>query len=144
MDRLGDGARAEGATDPMRARGDHGSIAVELAVIAPVVALLFGAVIYAGRLSTIRDDVAAATQLASRAASRERTPGAASDAATQAAVASLPVGTPSCRTVAVSSPLYAGSQVQVTVTCSVDLSAASMVPLPGHVSVSETWTEPLD
>jgi hypothetical protein len=55
----------------------------------------------------------------------------------------LDVGSPSCRTVDFS-PSIGDVAITLTVSCIVDLQAASMLPLPGSMTVSATATEAID
>ena len=125
-------------------RGDGGSVTVELAVLMPLVALLVGVLVYAGRVSATHADVQGAAQVAARAASRARTGADADHAARAAAASSLALGGAGCRQVSVSAPAVAANEVSVTVSCVVDLSDVTMVPIGGSLTVTESWTEPVD
>lgn len=104
------------------ATDDRGSIALELAVIFPVLIVFLALVVGAGWLVGSRSDVAGAAQAAARAAATARFPGDMHGLATQAANAAL-AGSDTCSNpdVAVGGALVPGGEVSATVTCTVDL-----------------------
>lgn len=129
---------------------DCGSMAVELAVLAPSVGLLIGFVIAAGRLSVSQGVVQAAAVDAARLASISRTADAGQRAATSGAEASLQGQPNTCSTYTVTTNtagfavrVGAPAQVEVTVECHVPL--ANLVPgLPGSKTITKTAISPLD
>lgn len=114
-----------------------------MAIIAPLFGLLLVAVIAVGRVQNGRADVEAAARMAARELSIARDPNGQVGAAQQVAAAALDVGSPSCRTMSFDAAVGA-ELIDVTVTCSVDLQDASLLPLPGSLTVSATASEPRD
>ena len=133
-----------------RVSGDTGSMAVELAVLAPAIGLLIGFVIAAGRLSVSQGVVQAAAVDAARLASISRTADAAQSGARAGAETSLSGQPNTCRSyeVAVNAAGFAvrvgvPAQVEVTVVCHVPL--ANLLPgLPGSKTITKTAISPLD
>ena len=130
--------------------GDGGSMAVELAVLAPAIGLLIGFVIAAGRLSVSQGVVQAAAVDAARMASISRSADAAQSAARAGAQASLQGQPHTCSTFTVTTNtagfavrVGVPAQVEVTVACHVPL--ANLVPgLPGSKTITKTAISPLD
>jgi Flp pilus assembly protein TadG len=136
----------------MRLRRDPeaGDAALELIVLAPVLLALIALVIAAGRISIARGSVDAAARDAARQASLARSPGAANLAAELSAQAALRQDGLDCApTVSVDTdgfgvPLGQPAQVSATVTCQVPLADLVVPGLPGSVTLSYTFTSPLD
>jgi Flp pilus assembly protein TadG len=122
---------------------DRGSVTVELVIVAPVFALLLAFVVTVGRTQSSRADVEAVAQAAARAITLSREPDAAIPAARADAEASLPVGTATCRSMGWDASVTAERAV-VTVSCTIDLSAAGMLPVPASYTVSATADEVFD
>lgn len=104
---------------------DRGSAATELVVLVPLVALIIGFVILAGRLSTAQQDVTSASQDAARAASVRGLAGDPVGRATLAARQTLASRDVTCQQVGVDvdvTQLRPGGQVSVTVSCTIGLS----------------------
>ena len=131
-------------------RGDAGNAALELVILAPVIILLLGLVIAAGRTSVAQGSVAAAARDAARQASISLTPGAAETAALSSAQAALSQDGLNCDPVVrvnVSGfgvPVGQPATVQATVTCRVSLSDLLVPGLPGSRTLTATFTSPLD
>jgi Flp pilus assembly protein TadG len=126
-----------------RAVGDRGSATVEIVLLAPVFLLLLAFVILAGGVESSRADVEGVAHASARAISLSRTPAAAIDTARSNAASSLGVGSSTCRHMGWAVHLDA-TEVTVTVRCSVDLSAASALPVPGSITVAASATEVFD
>jgi Flp pilus assembly protein TadG len=126
-----------------RAWDDGGSVTVELVIVAPVFALLLAFVVTVGRTQSSRADVEAAAQAAARAITISRLPHGAVQAARADAEASLPVGTATCRSMGWDAQVTAERAV-VTVSCTIDLSDAGMLPVPASYTVSATADEVFD
>lgn len=128
----------------MRRRSDErGSASVELAILAPLVGLLLGSVVLVGRVQLARADVEGAARSAARDLSISRDPYVAVDGVRSALMETLDVGSPTCRTLSFS-PEIGSTQVSVTITCSVDLQEAAILPVPGSMSVSGFASEVID
>lgn len=128
----------------MRQRSDaRGSASVELAILAPLVGLLLGSVVLVGRVQLARADVEGAARSAARDLSISRDPYVAVEGVRSALMETLHVGSPTCRTLSFS-PEIGSTQVTVSITCSVDLQEAAILPVPGSMSVSASASEVID
>lgn len=129
-------------------RADRGSVAAEVALVAPVLVMLLvvvAVVIHRGVDTRLRMEDAA--HQAARAASIERTPAAATTAARSTASAALSSAGVSCGSLTVDTApgeLRPGGTVTVTVSCSVDLGDALILGVPGQKHLSATAAEPID
>ena len=136
----------------MRAPRDaeRGDAALELIILAPVLLALIALVIAAGRISVARGSVDAAARDAARQASLARSPGQARIAAELSAQAALRQDGLDCTpavsvdTVGFSVPVGQPAQVRATVSCQVPLSDLVVPGLPGSVTLTYTFTSPLD
>ncbi len=72
-----------------RARGEGGSVALEMAILTPALLVMLFVVVAAGRISSAKNDVTNAAADAARAGSLRRTQGAAVDDAVAVAKANL-------------------------------------------------------
>jgi Flp pilus assembly protein TadG len=124
-------------------RDDRGSVTVELVLAAPVFALLLAFVVTVGRTQSSRADVEAAASAAARTITLARDPQGAVEQARADAQASLPVGSATCRTMGWDAELSAERAV-VTVSCTIDLSDAAMLPVPASYTVYATSDEIFD
>ncbi len=108
-----------------------------------VLTILLG--LYAFRLSAARGEIQDSAQAGARAASLARTPTEAASVGQDAALGSLPVTEPICRTAtaSVDTSQWAAGWVQVTVSCTVDFSGLNPIAA-GTQTVDYTWTEPVD
>jgi Flp pilus assembly protein TadG len=129
---------------------DRGDAALELIILAPVLLALIALVIAAGRSSVARGSVDAAARDAARQASLARSPGEARIAAELSAQAALRQDGLDCTpavsvdTVGFSVPLGHPAEVSATVSCQVPLSDLVVPGLPGSVTLSYTFSSPLD
>lgn len=127
---------------------DCGSVAAEVTIAAPVLAMLLvfvGVVAHRGVDARIRLDDAA--HQAARAASIERTPAAASLAAQITATGALASAGVACRSLSVDTAtggLIPGGTVTVTVSCAVDFGGALILGVPGGKTLSSSAAEPTD
>lgn len=126
-----------------RAIGERGSVSVELAILAPLVGVLLACVVLVGRVQIARADLEVAARSAARDLSIARDPTAALATVRENLDTTLEVGSPSCRTLAFT-PVISATEVSVTLTCTVDLQAAAVLPVPGTMNLSATATEIVD
>jgi len=137
-------------TQSSRRDRDAGNAALELIILAPVILILLGLVIAAGRTSVAQGSVAAAARDAARQASISLTPSAAQTAALSSARAALGQDGLNCDpvvTVNVSGfgvPVGEPANVQATVTCRVSLSNLVVPGMPGSKTLRATFQSPLD
>jgi Flp pilus assembly protein TadG len=126
-----------------RRTDERGSASVELAILAPLVGLLLGVVVLVGRVQLARADIEGAARSAARDLSISRDPHLAADEVRLALLETLDVGSPTCRTLSFS-PEIGSTEVSVTVTCTVDLQEAAVLPVPGSMSVSASASAVID
>ncbi|MEY9963381.1 Flp pilus assembly protein TadG [Streptacidiphilus sp. MAP12-16] len=144
--RSGDPGPRRGAVLPP-IRDDRGSASTELALAAPLLVLMLLIVIGFGRAVNAHLDVSDAAQQAARAASLDRTPGAAAADAQQTAADVLARAGRSChdlRTTADTRDFTPGGKVTVSVDCTTDLTDLG-IPFPGirHTTTGSA-SSPLD
>jgi Flp pilus assembly protein TadG len=129
-------------------RADDGSVAAEVAIVAPFLVMLLvfvAVVIHRGVDARIRIDDTA--HQAARAASIERTPATATAAAQATASAALSAAGLVCRSLSVRTTtdgLRPGGAVRVTVSCDVDFGDALLRGVPGGKHLSASAIEPVD
>lgn len=126
-----------------RVSGERGSAAVELVILAPIFTMLLAAVIVVGRVQSSRADVEGVAHSAARSITLSRTPEAAVGEAHAAATESLRVGSTTCGSMGWAVAL-SEEAVTVTISCSIDLAAASMLPVPATYTVTASSTEIID
>lgn len=129
-------------------RADTGSVAAEVTLLAPVLIMLLvfvAVVIHRGVDARLR--LGDTAHQAARAASIERTAPAANTAARATATDALAAADVACAAWEVTvdtTDFRPGGTVVVTVSCTVDLSDALIVGVPGRVVLSATAVEPVD
>lgn len=123
--------------------GDKGSITIELAILTPLFALLLGFVVLVGRIQSGRADVEAAARAAARTISLSRDSATAIPVAREDAEAVVRVGSPTCSSMGFV-PTIVNGEVTVEVSCVVDLAAASLLPVPGSMTVTASASEIID
>lgn len=125
-----------------RPRCERGVVAVELAVMAPVLVAFLLLVVFAGRWAHRESVVSSAAAEAARHASVERTPADAAASAESTAAGHLA----SCdaHSVSVSADVSPGGSVSVTVDCVVDMADLAFIGAPGSHTFSATAVEQVD
>lgn len=133
------------------ARGDAGSITLEVAILAPALLLLLGLLIFAGRVGVARSAVEHSAAVAARDASMARTADAARVAASDAMLRELGSQNLDCSsaslavdTTGFAVPLGQPAVVQVTVTCVVSIADLAIPGLPGERVLTASFVSPLD
>jgi Flp pilus assembly protein TadG len=132
-------------TTTQRMRRQRGSMAAELAVIAPVLLVFLMLLAGLGRLIEARGAVYGAARDAARAASLQRTPGGADDAAQQAAEADLAghcINRPTAARISVG--FAPGDMVTYEVTCEASLKGLGVFRMPDTKRVTARASAPLD
>jgi Flp pilus assembly protein TadG len=131
-----------------RVRAEDGLAAVELTLLMPFVLAVLAFLVIAGRLSTTRADIAAASRDAARAASLAQTFPDAVAAATKTAESTLNDQEVTCRSLHVEvkddTTFVPGGDVTVTLTCEVSLRDVALPGVPGSREVSATSVEVID
>lgn len=124
-------------------RPDLGTMSVEMVVLVPVLLLIVMIAVAGGRLVSAEGMVGAASRDAARAASMERSVGAARVAANES-LAAADTADADCSAAVNSADFGRGGAVSVTVTCRVELADLGLVFLPGSTVVSAQSTAPVD
>jgi Flp pilus assembly protein TadG len=135
-----------------RRRGERGNAALELVILAPVIVLLIGMVVAAGRTSIAQGSIDAAARDAARQASIARSPADALSAAQGSASSVLAGENLNCTPTismpgldqAFATPVGQPASVTATVSCTVSLSDLLVPGLPGSKLLTGTFTSPLD
>lgn len=128
-------------------RGERGSATLEAAVLAPVLLMIMGFVVFVGRIGALGERVQTASRDAAREASIQRTPAAARTAGARDASATLADHHVSCQHLDITtdtSDFRPGGTVRVTVTCEVSLTGITGFGLPGAKTVSATSVQVID
>lgn len=131
----------------MRRRAQDGTVAVEAAVLAPVLLGLMLLVVYAGRAAQADADVQVAAARAARAASLVTDPTVAVEAAQATAAANLDTAGIVCQRLAAAvdtDQLRAGGTVTVTVACQQSNADIAGLAVPGSRWSTATATQPVD
>jgi Flp pilus assembly protein TadG len=129
------------------ARGDRGSAAVEMAIVAPAVFLLLMLVIFAGRVTEAKREVLTAATAAARAASLQSGETSARGAAQAAAAEALDNAGLTCTPMRIEFghlDLSPGGSVNVTVFCTADVASVAMPGIAPDQTVSAEATEVVD
>jgi Flp pilus assembly protein TadG len=125
------------------ARDDRGSAPVELAVLAIVSFLFVVFIVFAGRLNVGSAHAESAARSAARTISEARDPRAAIAGAEADARTTVREGSAMCTSMSFQ-PSVTDTEVEVTVACQVDLSEATLLQVPGTMTVSATADEVID
>lgn len=131
----------------MTRHGEHGLVSIELVLLTPVLVGLLLLVVAFGRIQNARADVEAAARAAARAASTTRDATSARVAGEHAAFMEFDAGRFRCDTLAFdidTATFTADAAVTATVSCDVSLDDVSGMGIPGHHTITASFTEPLD
>ncbi|HEY0237647.1 MAG TPA: TadE/TadG family type IV pilus assembly protein [Friedmanniella sp.] len=134
-----------------RGRDEAGSVAVEIALLAPALVLVLGLLVAGGRLWFARTTVVEAAQTSARAASLARSPSDATSAGGEAGRQSMTTAGLRCASssVRVSTAAFAvpvGTPATVTsdVACSVPFGDVLLPGVPGSIALSGHGSAALD
>ncbi|WP_028048828.1 TadE/TadG family type IV pilus assembly protein [Cellulomonas sp. URHD0024] len=129
--------------------GDNGSYTIELAVLAPALILLLGALVLAGRVQTTSSAIDQAARAAARDASLARDANSARAVATQAAQREL--AQTACLSIVVqvnttgfAAPTGQDGTVTTSVACTVSMDDLAIPGLPGARTLTAHASSPLD
>jgi len=128
-------------------RADSGSVAAEVALVTPLlIALLVFVAVVIGRGVDARLRLDDAAHQAARAASLARTAPAAASAARSTATTALAGAGLNCQSLGVDTggDFAPGGSVIVTLSCSVNLTGASLLMVPASRTLQASATEPID
>lgn len=124
-------------------RDDRGSAAGELVVLTFVAFAFVSILVFAGRVNVGAAHTEAAARAAARTISLARDPASAEDRAREQASRIVDEGTALCTDMRFSAQI-GPEEVTVTVGCTIDLSEAALVELPGTKDVESEVTESID
>jgi Flp pilus assembly protein TadG len=128
-------------------RDERGSIAVEVAVIAPAFVMLMLLVVFAGKVAEADGNVERAASEAARAASLRQHPGDAAEDAHAAAEANLTAAGVPCTELDVAvdtTDFEPGGTVTVTLTCRASMADVTLLGVPGTRTFSARAVEVID
>lgn len=134
-------------TFPQQFHDERGSIAVEVAVIAPALVFLMLLVVYAGKVSEADGNVERAASDAARAASLRQDPGDATTDAQDTAAANLAAAGVPCLTLTTdvdTDDFAPGGTVTVTVRCEASMEDVTLLGVPGRRTFTATAVEVID
>ncbi|MFG1971549.1 TadE/TadG family type IV pilus assembly protein [Nonomuraea fuscirosea] len=129
---------------------ERGSIALEMAIIAPALIALLLMVIGLGRITLAHSALDAAARDAARQASIARDPAEARSTATSSARAALAREALSCTpsvtvdTAGLSAPLGRPATVVAHVSCRLQLADLALPGIPGSKTITSSFTSPVD
>lgn len=129
------------------AADERGAMAVELAVLAPILIAFMLLVVFAGRVAQVEADVRSAAQEAARAASLRASPAGAETAAQAVVDQNLSTTGLACggvNLVVDTTDLRSGGQVGVTLRCTTSFSDLAVLGVPGSREFSATAVEVVD
>jgi Flp pilus assembly protein TadG len=124
-------------------RDDRGSAGSELVVMTVVFAAFVSAVVFVGRVNVGSAHVEAAARSAARTISIDRDPASAVSDAEADARRIAGVGTAMCTSMSFAESI-SETEVTVEVTCTVDISEAISIDVPGTMRRSADATETID
>lgn len=129
-----------------RRRGERGSMAVEIVILAPVMMLFVLLIVMFGRYVAVRGDIDAAARDAARAASLQVTHAEGLAVARNVVAVSLDTQTKlaNCDRTKLSPEWGPGETVTVTVTCKVSYEGLGLLGVPGSATVETQSRAPLD
>ncbi len=122
-------------------------MALELAIVTPVVIVMLFTVVAFGRITHGRQLVDYAAAAGGRAAARATTPGEAQSQARTAITSTLSQAGVSCSSTSVSvdtSAFRPGGQVGVQVRCLTSLAGLALTGLPGSITLTANSVTPLE
>lgn len=134
----------------MRQRNERGSVSIEAAIVCVALMIFIGLAIAVGRYAVAKGNVVTAAEASARAASIERTTGAARSAAEAAAGATLRQESVRCTPVVNTSlggfsvPVGQPASVTSDVSCTVNLGDITVPGLPGSVTLTASASSPID
>ena len=125
------------------AGAERGTMSIEMVVLVPVLLLITMVAVAGGRIVSAQGMVEAASRDAARAASMERSVGAASTAANRS-LSQADTANASCSAGVDVGGFRRGGAVTVSVSCRVKLSDLGLVFLPGTTVVKAESSAPVD
>ncbi|MFB6722260.1 TadE/TadG family type IV pilus assembly protein [Kribbella sp. NPDC056345] len=130
-----------------RLRGDRGTMALEMVVLAPILLLLFMFLLAAGRYFQTTALAESAARDGARAASMSRSQTDAQVRVNDAVTRTMGQAVKSCKESAsgiITTTLAAGAPLSVEVTCTIDYRDLSFLGLGGDTTVTKRFTSSVD
>lgn len=130
-----------------QSHGERGSIAVEVAVIAPAFVFLMLLVVFAGKVAEAEGNVERAASEAARAASLRQHPSDATEDAQATAAQNLSAAGVPCSALATTvdtTDFRAGGTVTVTVACEASMADVALLGVPGSRTFTARVVEVVD
>lgn len=130
-----------------RFTGDRGSIAVEVAVVAPAFVFLMLLVVFAGRVSEAEGQIDRAASEAARSASLRQHPSDAATDAESVARENLSAAGVRCQVLTVdvdTTNFRPGGRVGVTVSCDASMADVTLLGVPGTRDFTSRSVEVID
>jgi len=131
----------------MLRQDERGSLAVEMAIIAPGLLLIFGLIFAYGRAAGVNGTLEAGTRDGARSATMARSYDEAVQRATQAvsdAISGTPQACQATLEVTVSQDFTPGEPITVTATCTYGLADIGLPGAPGSIRPTSSFTSMLD
>lgn len=129
-------------------RGDDGSMALELTLLAPAFFLMLALVLAYGRYAAVTGLTESAARDSARAATQSRSYDDASDRVARITADTLRDAPPSCRDTGSgkldNNDFAPGLFITVVVTCDLDYSDLGLPGAPGTQKITRKFTSPLD
>lgn len=141
--RLGHRIRTCSRSRPRTSHDDRGSAAAELVALAVVGFAFVAAIMFVGRVNVGYAHTEAAARAAARTISLDRDPASAEQQARDQASRIVDEGSATCTDMGFVADISA-EEVTVDITCTVDLSAAALIEVPGTRQVDAQATEAID
>jgi hypothetical protein len=132
-----------------RRHDDRGTAPGELVVLASISFLFVAAIVFTGRVNIGAVHVEGAARAAARTLSLARDPEDVVDEAREEAEEAVGLGSPLCRSMEFDDEVTTSREtglryVTVEIRCEVDLGQASLIGVPGSLTVSSSATEVID
>lgn len=130
-----------------RRRGESGSLAIEMAMVAPGLLLIFGLIFAYGRAAQVNGTIESGTRDAARSVTMARSYEDALDRAHAVLLDALKDAPQSCQdslTLKVTGKYEPGEAVTVTSHCTYDLSDLGLPGAPGTLTAESSFTSMLD
>ncbi|TDD59884.1 pilus assembly protein TadE [Kribbella antibiotica] len=131
----------------VRARSERGALALEMAVLAPILLILFMFLLACGRYFQTSSLLESAARDGARAASMSRSQADAQSRVNDAVTRTMSQAVASCAGTAsgtLTTPLVAGTPLSVEVTCTIDYRDLSFLGLSGDTTITKTFTSSVD
>ncbi|TDW22791.1 TadE/TadG family type IV pilus assembly protein [Kribbella kalugense] len=130
-----------------RRRGQRGTMALEMVILAPVLLLLFMFLLACGRYFQTSSLLESAARDGARSASQARSLPDAQTRVDQAVTSTMSQAIKSCKTTAtgsITTGFVAGSPLSVEVTCTINYRDLGLLGLGGDTTITKRFTSSLD